>query len=236
MDVTLSSLIASVEERAGSSEPLDLLAAASATVDEIDDLTDALLSHFVDRCRRSGHSWAEIGSALGVTKQAVQKRFTRPAGEPTGWDRFTERTRRVVLEHAPAAARSLGHGWLGTEHLLLGFWGEPACLAVRALEQLGVTHDRVRDAVTQRIERGEHREPSYTPRAWAAVDGAARQALELGHNYVGTEHVLLALLGGVGGMAEEILVDLGAGRDAVQPVLLDMLTAIVQSRQQPGSS
>ena len=117
---SLAALIEEVEHASPSPEPLALLETASASARNLDDLTDSMLSHFVDKCRRSGHSWAEIGGALGVSKQAVQKRFTSEMIDPEGWDRFTERARRLVTDHAPAAAESLGHNWVGTEHLLLG--------------------------------------------------------------------------------------------------------------------
>ncbi len=75
--VTLTSLIEHVEAEAPTAEPLDLLATAASSVDELNDLSDALLSHFVDRCRRAGHSWAEIGTSLGVSKQAVHQKHGR---------------------------------------------------------------------------------------------------------------------------------------------------------------
>lgn len=231
--ITLSQLIESVEEHAPSDDPLDLLATASATAADVSDLTDSMLSHFVDRCRKAGCSWSEIGNHLGVSKQAVQKRFTRPPGEPRGWDRFTDRTKQVVLEYAPQAAISLGHGWVGTEHLLLGFWGVPECVATKVLEQLNVTRDAVEKAVKARVERGDHQEPTFTPRAWSAVNGAAQRALEWGHNYVGTEHILLALVSGAGGMAEEILAEAGVDRGKVQPVILEMLSGFVRRRNEP---
>jgi hypothetical protein len=233
--VTLDALIADVEAETSSPDPLALLATASSMSADIDELTDALVSHFVDRCRRAGRSWADIGGSLGVSKQAVQKRFTHHGREPAGWDRFTERTRSVVLEHAPAAAKALGHGWVGTEHLLLGFWGEPACVAVTVLEQLGVTAELVRDDITARVAAGEHLRAEFTPRAWTAVDGAAQQAIVLGHNYVGTEHVLLALVSGAGGMAEEILVARGVDRDALWPLLITLLSGFVQKKKAGGA-
>ena len=229
MAIELEVLIRSVEHDADSDAPLDQLAAASSTVAQLGDLGDSLLTHFVERCRSAGHSWSEIGGSLGVTKQAVQKRFR--GDEPVGWNRFTPRTRRVVLEHAPAAAVSLGHGWTGTEHLLLGLWGEPACLAVVILERLGVTADRVRDEVAKRVERGDHLEPTMTPRALAAVDAARREAVQLGHNYIGTEHLLLALLGAEQGMAAEILAHLEVTRDKVLPPLLELLSGYVATKK-----
>src|SRR6187200_456355 len=122
---SLDELISEVRNTAPGPEPLVLLETAALHAQQLGELSDAMLSHYVDQARRAGHSWAQIGGALGVTKQAVQKRFTVERTEPAGWDRYTERARRLVWEHAPAAAESLGHSWIGTEHLLLGFYAEP---------------------------------------------------------------------------------------------------------------
>lgn len=227
---TLTGLIETVEHQTGSEDPLELLAVASLTATDLTDLADAMLSHFVDRCRKAGCSWADIGGALGVSKQAVQKRFTRQSMEPVGWDRFTGRTKKLVLEHAPEAAVALGHGWVGTEHVLLGFWGDEECLAAKVLDRLSVSRQQVEDAIKERVALGRHLEPTFTPRALAAVNGAAQQALELGHNYVGTEHVLLSLLAGVGGMAEEILAEMDVSRGTAQPVVIEFLSGFVQRR------
>ena len=194
---SLAALIEEVEHASPSPEPLALLETASASVRNLDDLTDSMLSHFVDKCRRSGHSWAEIGAALGVTKQAVQKRFTTEMINPEGWERFTERARRLVTEHAPAAAESLGHNWVGTEHLLLGFYAEPEALAPRVLEAFGLDREKVvagdrRPHRTRRVVRREG--PVHAARVGGARRRARAKPSMLGHNYVGTEHQLLALL------------------------------------------
>ena len=130
MATTLSALIEDVKATAPSRAPLDLLATASSNASEMNDLTDAMLSYFVDRCRFAGHSWAEIGVALGVTKQAVQKRFNH-AEMPPMWERVTPRARRVVELHAPAAALELGHNFVGTEHILLGLYDEAGGIAAK---------------------------------------------------------------------------------------------------------
>lgn len=222
---TLSSLIDDVEARAPSEEPLDLLSTASATAGELGELSDALLSHYVDRCRRSGLSWAEIGTGLGVTKQAVQKRFTPREGQQPGWwGRATGRAQKLVTDAAPTAARGLGHGWVGTEHLLLGLLSDPQCLAAVALERQGVTEEAVAAAVGDRLGKGTAPDAGpFTPRAWAALEAAPRHALGLGHNYIGTEHVLLALLGGVGGVAAEVLTDLGVTAATARASVVQLL-------------
>src|SRR5689334_1040749 len=120
MAISLDALIDEVEKRSPTTEPLSLLATASATVNELNDTTDALLSHFVDRSRRAGHSWSEIGEALGVTKQAVQKRFTGEKQWLRGSQLLTDRAKATLGKHAEAAARELEQPSIGTEALLLG--------------------------------------------------------------------------------------------------------------------
>src|SRR4051812_15314473 len=123
---TLPEWIAVVEADAVSTDPLDQLAAASATVAELDRTREEVLGHFVDRCRGAGRTWTEISSALGVTKQAAHRRFAMSDTIQTS--RFTPRA-LVVLERAPEVARTLGHPAVGTEHLLLAILEDPESLA-----------------------------------------------------------------------------------------------------------
>ena len=165
---SLDDLITEVQTTAPSDEPLVLLETAALSAQRLGEQSDAMLSHYVDRARRAGHSWAEIGGALGVTKQAVQKRFTGERTEPVGWERYTERARRLVQEHAPAAAASLGHGWIGTEHLLLGFYAEPEALAPRILLEFGLDRDRVIAGIGARIDNVFSGRGPLTPRVGGA--------------------------------------------------------------------
>jgi ATP-dependent Clp protease ATP-binding subunit ClpA len=205
----------------------------SASGRAVDDTTDSMLSHFVDKCRRAGHSWAEIGTALGVTKQAVQKRFTvgQIDAEPAGWDRYTPRARRLVREHAPAASAELGHSWIGTEHLLLGFYAEPDALAPKILLHYGLDRDKVVAGITARSGTGASGLGPLTPRAWAALASCAREAVMLGHNYIGTEHQLLALMSGVGGIAAEILAEAGITHDGAREKVVTMLIDMISKQQ-----
>src|SRR5262245_30869963 len=147
---SLQELIETVERDTQSSASLDLLATASSTVAQLEEVGDAVLGHFVDRCRRNGHSWTEISTALGVSKQAAHKRFTFPA--PT-LERFTPRARGAV-DAATKAARSLGHDFVGTEHLLLGLFAEPQGLAALALAEAGVDRAAVEANVLEAVPRG----------------------------------------------------------------------------------
>src|SRR5271165_6673974 len=123
---TLQELIDMVRRDAGSEQPLDQLVSAAAAVAQLEETTDALLGHFVDRCRRDGQSWSQISAALGVTKQAAHKRFASAiaahmVASTPAWtfERFTDRARNVV---AAAQQRALdsGENEVRTEHLLLG--------------------------------------------------------------------------------------------------------------------
>lgn len=223
--VTLDGLIRFVRDQAGSESPLKELAMAAATASELEEVGDALLTYFVDRCRRAGHSWAQIGGSLGVTKQAVQKRFVAGADVVT-FERFTARARNV-LEHATEAARALRHHYRGTEHLLLGLFGEPEGLAAQILARVGIGRDAAEAAVLERAPRGRTRpqgELPLTPRAIRALKGALEEALDLGHNYVGTEHMLLGLFREPQGVAAQVLDALEAEPDVVRAHAIELLS------------
>src|ERR1700739_2256813 len=150
---TLQELIEIVRQDASPAQPLDQLVAAAAAAAQLEETTDALLGHFVDRCRRDGRSWTEISAALGVTKQAVHKRFASAIAThivaatpaPT-FERFPDRARRVVAKSRQAAI-SLGDDFVGTEHVLLALFTEPAGIAGRALAAMDVGEDAVRVAI-----------------------------------------------------------------------------------------
>ena len=225
MDVTLDGLIRSVLTTADA--PLAQLDAASRTAAELDDLGDALLNHFVDRCRRAGHTWAEIGQHLGVTRQAAQKRFVDAIGDTVTFERFTVRA-RVALDRAGDTARALQHNYVGTEHLLLALLDDEDALSRKALDRLGVERAAVETAVLERVGRGPHPVAGdavpWTPRARKVLEETLAVAVELGHNYVGTEHMLLGLYRGQDGLAKQILEQLGAGRDAARSTVVELLS------------
>jgi Clp amino terminal domain, pathogenicity island component len=232
---TLQELIETVEHDASGQGLLDLLATASATVAQLEEVGDAVLGHFVDRCRRAGHSWSEISTALGVSKQAAHKRYSFPA--PT-LERFTPRARGAV-DGAAAAARSLGHDFVGTEHLLLGLFAEPEALAAKALAEAGIERAAVEAKVLEIIPRQGKPlldNPLYIPAASLAMQGALGEALRLGHNYIGTEHILLALLRDRGTLVARTLADLGASPEQIANRLVEMVdTLAAQRKAQPGA-
>ena len=216
---SLDDLITEVQTTAPSDEPLVLLETAGAQrAQRLGEQSDAMLSHYVDRARHAGHSWAEIGGALGVTKQAVQKRFTGERAEPVGWERYTERARRLVRDHAPAAA-TIARPRLDRHRAPLARLLRRAGRARRrgSSSDSGCDRDGVIAGIGARIDTAFPGRGPLTPRAWAALASATREALMLGHNYVGTEHQLLALLSGVGGVAAEILEEADITHDAPGP-------------------
>jgi hypothetical protein len=223
--VTLDSMIRAVEESAPD-DRLAQLANASATATQLGDLGDSLLGVFVDRCRRDGRSWAEIGGSLGVTKQAVQKRFVAsPPMIAFGSERMTGRAKNVIAL-AAEEARELRHGYRGTEHLLLALFVDPEGLAAIVLAEHGMTHDGARDALLETVPRGETEvigDPPFTPRAVRALEFTLSTALELGHNYIGTEHLLLGLLKEQEGLAARIAHTSGVEEEGVKARVVELL-------------
>jgi hypothetical protein len=185
------------------SDPLDQLSDAVIAADHLGDVADHLIGHFVDQARRSGASWTDIGRSMGVTKQAAQKRFVgKGAGEPSemdssgGFSRFTMRARNVVMA-AQNEARAAGSDQIRPQHLVLGLLSEPDGFAARAVVAQGVSLETVREAVTITLPPPAGQVPAlipYDPQAKKALELTFREALRMGHNYIGTEHILLALL------------------------------------------
>ena len=128
------------------------------------------------------------------------------------FERFTDRARRVVVL-AQEEARMLNHNYIGTEHILLGLIHEGEGVAAKALESLGIYLEAVRSQVEEIIGQGQQA-PSghipFTPRAKKVLELSLREALQLGHNYIGTEHILLGLIREGEGVAAQVLVKLGA--------------------------
>jgi hypothetical protein len=231
----LEELIGTVERDAAGAGVLAMLGTASSVVAELEEVGDALLDHFVDRCRRQGCSWSEISAALGVSKQAAHKRFSVPA--PT-LERFTPRA-RLTIDAAVDAARALGHSFVGTEHLLLGLFAQPEALAARALAEAGVDRAAVEAKVLETLPRQAEallENPPYVPQASQALQNTLREALELGHNYIGTEHVLLGLMRERGAPAARILAELGARPAAIRSRLLEMVSAAAAGKATPPTA
>ncbi|WP_438311183.1 Clp protease N-terminal domain-containing protein [Streptomyces sp. HUAS TT3] len=218
-------------------DALDQLSGAVVVAEHLGDVADHLIGHFVDQARRSGASWTDIGRSMGVTRQAAQKRFVPKAdkeGEGSdfqsnqGFGRFTPRARNVVVS-AQREARAAGNTEIRTEHLVLGLLAEDEGLAVLALRSQGVAPDAVRAAATATLPPAtDGTVPDLVPfdaSAKKALELTFREALRLGHDYVGTEHILLALLELEHG--EGVLSGLGLEKPTVEAAVSDALAAVL---------
>ena len=146
-------------------------------------------------------------------------------GQPM-FERFTDRARRVVVL-AQEEARMLNHNYIGTEHILLGLIHEGEGVAAKGLESLGISLEAVRAQVEEIIGQGQQA-PSghipFTPRAKKVLELSLREALQLGHNYIGTEHILLGLIREGEGVAAQVLVKLGADLNRVRQQVIQLLS------------
>ena len=156
------------------------------------------------------------------------------------FERFTDRARRVVVL-AQEEARLLNHNYIGTEHILLGLIHEGEGVAARGLESLGISLDSVRSQVVEIIGQGQQ-SPSghipFTPRAKKVLELSLREALQLGHNYIGTEHILLGLIREGEGVAAQVLQKLGADLPKVRQTVIQLLSGVSgeESSQSGGGS
>ena len=152
------------------------------------------------------------------------------------FERFTDRARRVVVL-AQEEARMLNHGYIGTEHILLGLIHEGEGVAAKALESLSISLDGVREQVQEIIGQGQQA-PSghipFTPRAKKVLELSLREALQLGHNYIGTEHILLGLIREGEGVAAQVLVKLGADLNRVRQQVIQLLSGY-QGKETTGA-
>ncbi|MER5369085.1 Clp protease N-terminal domain-containing protein [Streptomyces sp. NPDC002722] len=215
-------------------DALDQLSDAVIAADHLGDVADHLIGHFVDQARRSGASWTDIGKSMGVTRQAAQKRFVaKDPGEVSdldpsqGFSRFTPRAKNVVMA-AQNEARSAHNDEVGTQHLVLGLLSEPEGLAAAFVKAQGITLEAVRGAATEALPpavAGELPElVPYDAGARKVLELTFREALRMGHNYIGTEHILLALLEQEDGTG--VLTGLGIDKAAAEAGIAEALSLI----------
>ncbi len=238
--VSLDTLITYVKVQRPAGSALDNLADAVAVGEHLGAQADSLIGHFVDQARRSGASWSQIGANMGVSKQAAQQRFV-PRGDPaTGpripgdFSRFTQRA-RAVLAAAEDQARAADSAVIGSDHLALGLFAEPDGLAAKAIAALGVTEQQVRDALgaPEQLQPAPADEAASRvplgPGATASLRGALRWALLMGHNYIGTEHILIGVIDENDATATA-LTGLGLAMPAVKRELTRQFAAIQAAR------
>ncbi|MGR4852269.1 Clp protease N-terminal domain-containing protein [Streptomyces sp. LARHCF252] len=232
--VRLDDLIAAIKKV--HQEPLEQLQDAVIAADHLGEVADHLIGHFVDQARRSGASWTDIGKSMGVTRQAAQKRFVPKESadlDPSqGFNRYTPRARDTVMA-AHNAARSARNAEGLPAHLVLGLLAEPDGLAAKAIIKQGVTLDAVREAATAALPPAVEEAPELVPYGQAAkkvLELTFREALRLGHNYIGTEHILLALLEHENG--EGVLSGLGIDKERTEQYVGTVLEKIMQAQKE----
>jgi hypothetical protein len=226
--VRLDDLIASVHAAHPDGDALTHLSDAVLVADQLTDNADHLVGHFVDQARRAGASWTEIGRSMGVTKQAAQKRFV-PRSSPEvpelgNWSRFTDRA-RGALASAQRLAGAAQFEEVQPGHLLLGLLVDPQGVAARALAEQAPL-DRIGAAVTGTLGTGtyDHRGETvpFSPDSRRVLAITLREALRLGHNYVGTEHILLALIQ-KDGPVPDALTGVGVTRERTEELIQQMI-------------
>jgi ATP-dependent Clp protease ATP-binding subunit ClpC len=151
------------------------------------------------------------------------------------FERFTDRARRVVVL-AQEEARMLNHNYIGTEHILLGLIHEGEGVAAKALESLGISLEAVRQQVEEIIGQGQSAPTGhipFTPRAKKVLELSLREALQLGHNYIGTEHILLGLIREGEGVAAQVLQKLGADLNRVRQQVIQLLSGYTGGKESP---
>jgi len=151
------------------------------------------------------------------------------------FERFTDRARRTIV-FAQEEARLLSHNYIGTEHILLGLLREEEGVAAKALKTLDVSLETVRRDVGEIVGRGQEVSRGhipFTPRAKKVLELSLREALQLGHNYIGTEHILLGLIREGEGVAAQVLQKLGADLNRVRQTMVQLLSGYVEGSEGP---
>jgi hypothetical protein len=218
------------------SNALDQLTYAVLAADHLGEVADHLIGHFVDRARRSGASWSEIGRSMGVSKQAAQKRFVAKGEAPDldpaeGFSRFTPRARNVVMA-AQNEARAAGNATITPAHLVLGLLSDPEGLGAKAIAGQGVDTAKARRTALATLPPALGELPELIPfdaQAQKALELTFRVALRLGHNYIGTEHILLALLDAEDGTG--VLAGLGVDRDRAEADVTAAVAALAAAHR-----
>jgi ATP-dependent Clp protease ATP-binding subunit ClpA len=229
--VNMAELIAQVRHSTASEDPLDLLAMAIAQSEELTANADALVDHFVADARQAGHSWTAIGERLGVSKQAVRERFAVRA-TLAGRERFMPRLQQCVTAAGSLAQRQ-GSEEITLTHLIVALASNEG-VAANALYRLGVTPDKVSLVAGPTKPARSHSTgapPSESEAFRDALRGAALFAIERGHNYVGTEHVLFVLATDPGSSARRVLEQLDVDVTGVKRELAQCVGGRVTQRR-----
>ena len=227
---------------------LDHVSAAVRISEYLGEVADSLIGHFVDQARRSGASWTEIGQSMGVTKQAAQKRFVPKGsvqfeGIPSGpgekfGERFTDRARM-----AEGAARKLAfkhrNREILPEHVALAMLRDQEGMAARAIAALGVSVEAASEALAAALPpaaAGElvPEDVRFGPRSKHVLKLAVHEALSLGHNYIGTEHLLLGVIKEEEAQGGGALTGLGLTEKRVREWLIPELALLAAKKRRTG--
>jgi hypothetical protein len=207
LNVSLADLIARLDEEFPDASNLARISEAHLRAQTLSDLGDQLVGHYVGQAKQAGASWSEIGDAIGVSKQAAQQRHA-----PAAFERFTDLNRHSIVL-SQEAARTHKHDLIGTEHILLGLLGEPRGLAYEVLVAKTGSERGIRDAIEEAMPPAGKKAPrghiAFRPESKEAIEQARRAAADLGHYWVGTEHLLLGLIRAEESRAAQILRHLG---------------------------
>ncbi|WP_405456158.1 ATP-dependent Clp protease ATP-binding subunit [Streptomyces sp. NBC_00101] len=236
--VRLDDLIEAI--KTSHSDALDQLSGAVVAADHLGDIADHLIGHFVDQARRSGASWTDIGRSMGVTRQAAQKRFVPKKPDESvelnpdeGFARFTPRARNVAVA-AHNEAHAAGNTEVLPAHLVLGLVGDPEGIGAQVLAARGVTPAQVRTAALAALPPAADEVPALIPYdagSRKVLELTFREALRVGHQHVGTEHILLALLEHEGG--EGLLTGLGVDKEEASAAAGALVAAATEAARKP---
>jgi hypothetical protein len=234
LPITLDEVIDFVGRIHPDAGPLFQLQDAVVVGERLEALGDDLVGHFVSEARDDGATWSAIGETMGVSKQAAQKRFVVSLSDRDDGllSRFTPRARHM-LSVARDEAERMGAEEVATTHLVLGLMNDPEGLAMRALVEMGVTADGLRAAIETAAPAPSPDPPSRPPFAAESrtvLRVAVEEAIRLGHNYIGTEHLLLAILAAPHTDGARVLTAAGATRRKAMSRIKRQLERIVAER------
>ncbi len=234
--VRLDDLIAAI--RKVHDDPLDQLSDAVLAAAHLDEVADSLIGHFVDQARRSGASWTAIGTSMGVSKQAAQKRFVDrvsttgdagagPADASDPFSRFTPRAANVLMAANGAAAADRAE-FVTPAHVAASMSVDPRALVFVVLREFGVDVEAFTEAMAPLVPAPRDIPDSeastvvpYDDAAKAVLEATVGIAVDLGHNYVGTEHLLLGLF--ADDSVAAALTDLGLDKTAIRDTIIATL-------------
>ncbi|RJQ79246.1 ATP-dependent Clp protease ATP-binding subunit [Pseudonocardiaceae bacterium YIM PH 21723] len=231
LNVSLGQLIVQVDEDNAEASALAKVSQAQLRSRSLNELGDQLVGHFVTRAREEGASWSQIGEALGVTKQAAQQRWT-----DNPFSRYTDRARKAVVDAQKFAGES-GHPEIGPEHLLHGLMGITEGLAYQVVVEIAGDKGTTLQATIEQfagkgdVEHGPGSPVPFSASGKKVLEASVEQALALGHNYIGTEHILLGALAVPDTNAAGLLAAIGVTLENAKPLLETRLAELVAKLQ-----